>query len=92
VLLSLQVGRAVLPVQQAAPTNSASEGLGCFTPTGLALRLMERIGVCLSRAEPVLLVGETGTGKTTTLTQVRTEGGRGVARAGGCCQWTLLML
>jgi len=31
---------------------------------------MERIGVCLSRAEPVLLVGETGTGKTTTLTQL----------------------
>jgi midasin len=31
---------------------------------------MERIGVCLSRAEPVLLVGETGTGKTTTLMQL----------------------
>jgi midasin len=31
---------------------------------------MERIGVCLGQAEPVLLVGETGTGKTTTLTQL----------------------
>jgi midasin len=66
----LQVGRAVLTVQQQAPCAAASEGLGCFTPTGLALRLMERIGVCLSRSEPVLLVGETGTGKTTTLTQL----------------------
>jgi midasin len=31
---------------------------------------MERIGVSLLRAEPVLLVGETGTGKTTTLSQL----------------------
>jgi midasin (ATPase involved in ribosome maturation) len=87
----------VLPVQQAAPTNSASEGLGCFTPTGLALRLMERIGVCLSRAEPVLLVGETGTGKTTTLTQVMMRGAGGGDLGGGgvggdCCQVTLVVL
>lgn len=70
---TLQVGRAVLPIQQAAAPGagpSAPEGLGCFTPTGLALRLMERTGVCLGQAEPVLLVGETGTGKTTTLTQL----------------------
>jgi hypothetical protein len=67
---ALQVGRAVLPIQHQAPSSTTPPGLGCFTPTGLALRLMERIGVCLSRAEPVLLVGETGTGKTTTLTQL----------------------
>ncbi|EPS38281.1 hypothetical protein H072_7957 [Dactylellina haptotyla CBS 200.50] len=30
-----------------------------------ALRLLERISVCVNTAEPVLLVGETGTGKTT---------------------------
>jgi midasin len=31
---------------------------------------MERVGVCLTMGEPVLLVGETGTGKTTTLSQL----------------------
>ncbi|KAK6358357.1 AAA ATPase midasin [Orbilia blumenaviensis] len=30
-----------------------------------ALRLLERVSVCVNTAEPVLLVGETGTGKTT---------------------------
>ncbi|EWC47023.1 hypothetical protein DRE_03785 [Drechslerella stenobrocha 248] len=30
-----------------------------------ALRLLERISVCIGNSEPVLLVGETGTGKTT---------------------------
>ncbi|KAK6519699.1 AAA ATPase midasin [Arthrobotrys megalospora] len=30
-----------------------------------ALRLLERVSICINTAEPVLLVGETGTGKTT---------------------------
>jgi midasin len=29
--------------------------------------LLERVAVCISLCEPVLLVGETGTGKTSTL-------------------------
>ncbi|KAF6262490.1 hypothetical protein COO60DRAFT_1699221 [Scenedesmus sp. NREL 46B-D3] len=67
-----RVGRAVLPLHGAAtsPYAAAGSGLGCFSPTGLALRVMERVGVCLSRGEAVLLVGETGTGKTTTLSQL----------------------
>ncbi|KAI9487690.1 MAG: hypothetical protein EXX96DRAFT_514297 [Benjaminiella poitrasii] len=36
-----------------------------FATTSHALRLMERIAVCIHLNEPVLLVGETGTGKTT---------------------------
>ncbi|KAI0223469.1 AAA ATPase midasin [Massospora cicadina] len=36
-----------------------------FAPTKHALRLMERIAACVQLTEPVLLVGETGTGKTT---------------------------
>ncbi|KAG1056125.1 hypothetical protein G6F43_001962 [Rhizopus delemar] len=36
-----------------------------FATTGHALRLMERIAVSIHLNEPVLLVGETGTGKTT---------------------------
>ncbi|KAF7722956.1 AAA ATPase midasin [Apophysomyces ossiformis] len=36
-----------------------------FAVTGHALRLLEKIAVCVYLTEPVLLVGETGTGKTT---------------------------
>ncbi|CAG8439564.1 5371_t:CDS:10 [Funneliformis mosseae] len=36
-----------------------------FAFTGHALKLMEQIAVCVHLCEPVLLVGETGTGKTT---------------------------
>jgi midasin len=62
----------MLPLHAATTSSSAAaaSGLGCFSPTGLALRVMERVGVCLSRSEAVLLVGETGTGKTTTLSQL----------------------
>jgi MoxR-like ATPase len=38
-----------------------------FAQTSYALRLMEAIGVCIRENEPTLLVGETGTGKTTML-------------------------
>lgn len=62
----------MLPLLQSAPSTSAAapSGLGTFSPTGLALRVMERVGVSLARGEAVLLVGETGTGKTTTLAQL----------------------
>ncbi|KAG0168625.1 AAA ATPase midasin [Apophysomyces sp. BC1034] len=36
-----------------------------FAVTGHALRLLEKIAVCVYLTEPALLVGETGTGKTT---------------------------
>ncbi|KAH8552550.1 P-loop containing nucleoside triphosphate hydrolase protein [Umbelopsis sp. PMI_123] len=36
-----------------------------FATTSHALRLLERIAVCVHLNEPILLVGETGTGKTT---------------------------
>ena len=35
-----------------------------FAPTGVSLRVIERLGMCTELREPVLLVGETGTGKT----------------------------
>lgn len=36
-----------------------------FAYTGHSMRNLERIAVCVQQQEPVLLVGETGTGKTT---------------------------
>ncbi len=36
-----------------------------FAQTGHAMRLLEGVGVALQHLEPALLVGETGTGKTT---------------------------
>ncbi|CAG8594552.1 11651_t:CDS:2, partial [Racocetra fulgida] len=38
-----------------------------FANTGHTLRLLEQIAVCVLLCEPVLLVGETGTGKTATI-------------------------
>lgn len=38
---------------------------GSFAQTGHAMRLLEAVGVALQQQEPALLVGETGTGKTT---------------------------
>jgi MoxR-like ATPase len=43
---------------------------GVFAQTNYALRLMESIGVCIRQNEPVLLVGETGCGKTTMVQQL----------------------
>ncbi|KAG2499138.1 hypothetical protein HYH03_002721 [Edaphochlamys debaryana] len=43
---------------------------GTFARTGHAMRVMERIAAALSCNEPVLLVGETGTGKTTMLSRM----------------------
>lgn len=41
-----------------------------FAITGHALRLLEKIAVCVHLNEPTLLVGETGTGKTTVVQQL----------------------
>ena len=38
---------------------------GSFAETGHAMRLLEGVAVALQHKEPALLVGETGTGKTT---------------------------
>ena len=56
----LHVGRAWLELHAAA-----SPGLGAgFALTGHALRILERLAVAVTCCEAVLLVGETGTGKT----------------------------
>ncbi|XP_054261518.1 midasin-like isoform X2 [Macrosteles quadrilineatus] len=59
------VGRASLPVREKT-TYERCRDLQ-FAQTRPSACLLERVAVCLSLQEPVLLVGETGTGKTTTL-------------------------
>lgn len=75
----LHVGRAVLPLQSA--DGDAAAGLSppgvavapappTFARTGHAMRMMQRVATALAMREPVLLVGETGTGKTTLVARI----------------------
>lgn len=51
-----------------------------FAATRPSSVLMEQLAVCVSKGEPVLLVGETGTGKTSTvqyLAHITGNSGRG---------------
>ncbi|KAI5703701.1 hypothetical protein M8J75_015055 [Diaphorina citri] len=62
------VGRVSLPrVSMGDLPFRVSNVKDNFALTRIASCLIEKIAVCLSRSEPVLLVGETATGKTTTL-------------------------
>lgn len=46
------------------PTNRGNETFAATRPSAV---LLEQLAVCVSKGEPVLLVGETGTGKTSTV-------------------------
>lgn len=64
----LIVGRAQVtksPVVSKSYTRQAAAQKAKFANTNHSLRLLEQIGVAVSMKEPSLLVGETGTGKTT---------------------------
>ncbi|CAG8485903.1 6023_t:CDS:10 [Diversispora eburnea] len=64
---SITIGRAQLSLMK-KKKDIKSDVIGMrknpFAKTGHALRLLEQISVCVQLCEPVLLVGETGTGKT----------------------------
>ncbi|KAL9614428.1 MAG: hypothetical protein Q9167_001099 [Letrouitia subvulpina] len=62
----LTIGRSVLFRRKSRPRPKAfGTGLSTFATTGPVLRSLESIGVAVKMVEPVLLIGETGTGKTT---------------------------
>ncbi|PWN31683.1 uncharacterized protein FA14DRAFT_162613 [Meira miltonrushii] len=67
---SIQIGR--WEVLQAKRHNSTliAKPSASFAMTGSAARLLERIVACVAMNEPTLLVGETGTGKTTVVQQL----------------------
>lgn len=63
---SFTVGRIKLKKYGAPiPKSKQKTGKRPFATTTHALKLLEQIGVAVKLSEPVLLVGETGTGKTT---------------------------
>lgn len=64
---AVQIGRASLPKRSISETTRRDLLLARqnFALTNHSLRLLEQIAVATSQQEPLLLVGETGTGKTT---------------------------
>lgn len=65
---SLTIGRSKLALRE--NTIHRRKDKKPFAKTGHALRLLEQIGVAVRSFEPILLVGETGTGKTTVVQQL----------------------
>lgn len=62
---SVRVGRITISVSQSPPVQSNT-----FAQTKYARRLLEKIAAAVKMNEPVLLVGETGTGKTTSVQEL----------------------
>ncbi|KAL1131390.1 hypothetical protein AAG570_011007 [Ranatra chinensis] len=60
-------GRAILPRKSSTGLALLKSNVIKFAYTLSSCLLLERIAVCITLSEPVLLVGETGTGKTSTL-------------------------
>lgn len=78
--VGVAVGRACLPLLKPLPPGTsagASAALPAgFMPTKHALQLMERLASAVQLAEPVLLVGETGNGKTSVIQALATACGQ----------------
>lgn len=69
----LRIGRACITknsAQRSVGSTSQSFGRIPFATTNGVLRIMEAVSVAIKQAEPCLLVGETGTGKTTLIQQL----------------------
>ncbi|XP_048386295.2 midasin [Stegostoma tigrinum] len=64
--VEVTVGRAVIPRQRSDVVLLQLE-TQTFSATRPSSLLLEQLAVCLRKKEPVLLVGETGTGKTSTV-------------------------
>ncbi len=66
---AVAVGRATLPAETGERGN-VSGGSSGWSNTGHAMRILERVASAVQCVEPVLLVGETGTGKTALVQQL----------------------
>ncbi|KAJ2886267.1 AAA ATPase midasin, partial [Coemansia asiatica] len=70
----LRIGRARLPISGPSPDERMP-----FADTRHSRCLLERIAACVQLGEPVLLSGETGTGKTTVVQHLAALAGRSLA-------------
>ena len=70
---TIQVGRARLSKHKSSKRTMPSRP---FSTNDYTLRLLEKVAVAVDRQEPLLLVGETGTGKTTTIQYLAEQLGR----------------
>jgi len=70
---TLQIGRARLSRHKSSKRSFSARP---FSTNDYTLRLLEKIAVAVDRREPLLLVGETGTGKTTCIQYLAEQLGR----------------
>jgi midasin len=70
---SIQIGRAKLAKHKVTKRTGTNRP---FSTNNYTLRLLEKIAVAVDRQEPLLLVGETGTGKTTCIQYLAEQLGR----------------
>lgn len=70
---TLRIGRAKLSRHKISKRTTIGRP---FSTNGYTLRLLEKIAVAVDRQEPLLLVGETGTGKTTCIQYLAEQLGR----------------
>lgn len=70
---TIQVGRARLAKHRSSKRTGSGRP---FSTNDYTLRLLEKIAVAVDRQEPLLLVGETGTGKTTCIQYLAEQLGR----------------
>ncbi|GAA6063185.1 hypothetical protein JCM10212_006851 [Sporobolomyces blumeae] len=61
---TVKIGRVSLPYSPVASTSATKTPARPYALTKPSLTILEKLAACLSLAEPVLMVGETGTGKT----------------------------
>ncbi|KAI6654086.1 Midasin [Oopsacas minuta] len=64
---NFSIGRALIPLNQFTGLIEAPITTMPFAYTQQTSMLLERLAVCVQYKEPILLVGETGTGKTSTV-------------------------
>ncbi|KAK9239587.1 hypothetical protein V1525DRAFT_430746 [Lipomyces kononenkoae] len=67
---SVMIGRVVVHKPSKVKQRHIGISASWFAHTKHTLRLLEQIATCVTLREPVLLVGETGTGKTTVVQQL----------------------
>ncbi|CAO2580319.1 MDN1, partial [Lemmus lemmus] len=78
--LDVQVGRVRLLRKQSEAVHIQKKK-STFAATRPSSILLEQLAVCVSQGEPVLLVGETGTGKTSAVQHLAYA--TGIREAGG---------